>query len=65
MEQAGYDEYVYISEPTACDICKPLDGQHFKIKDREVGVNYYPMHPFCKCSSAAYYDSEKLDKRDS
>ena len=62
MEQAGYDEYVYISEPTACDICKPLDGQHFKIKDREVGVNYYPMHPFCKCSSAAYYDSEKLDK---
>ena len=62
MEQAGYEEYVYISEPTACDICKPLDGQHFKIKDREVGVNYYPMHPFCKCSSAAYYDSEKLDK---
>lgn len=62
MEQAGYEEYVYLSEPTACDICKPLDGQHFKIKDREVGVNYYPMHPFCKCSSAAYYDSEKLDK---
>lgn len=62
MEQAGYEEYVYISEPTACDICKHLDGQHFKIKDREVGVNYYPMHPFCKCSSAAYYDSEKLDK---
>ena len=62
MEQAGYEEYVYISEPTACEICKHLDGQHFKIKDREVGVNYYPMHPFCKCSSAAYYDSEKLDK---
>ena len=62
MEQAGYEEYVYLSEPTACSICKPLDGQHFKIKDREVGVNYYPMHPFCKCSSAAYYDSEKLDR---
>lgn len=62
IEQAGYDEYVYISEPTACDICKPLDGKHFKIKDREVGVNFYPMHPYCKCSSAAYYDSEQLDK---
>lgn len=62
IEQAGYDEYVYISEPTACDICKQLDGKHFKIKDREVGVNFYPMHPYCKCSSAAYYDSEKLDK---
>lgn len=62
IEQAGYDEYVYISEPTACDICKQLDGKHFKIKDREVGVNFYPMHPYCKCSSAAYYDSEQLDK---
>ena len=62
IEQAGYDEYMYISEPTACDICKQLDGKHFKIKDREVGVNFYPMHPYCKCSSAAYYDSEQLDK---
>lgn len=62
IEQAGYDEYLYISEPTACDICKQLDGKHFKIKDREVGVNFYPMHPYCKCSSAAYYDSEQLDK---
>ena len=62
IEQAGYDEYIYISELTACDICKQLDGKHFKIKDREVGVNFYPMHPYCKCSSAAYYDSEQLDK---
>ena len=62
IEQAGYDEYLYISEPTACEICKQLDGKHFKIKDREVGVNFYPMHPYCKCSSAAYYDSEQLDK---
>lgn len=62
IEQAGYDEYIYISEPTACDICKQLDGKHFKIKDREVGVNFYPMHPYCKCSSAAYFDSEQLEK---
>ena len=62
IEQAGYDEYMYISEPTACDICKQLDGKHFKIKDREVGVNFYPMHPYCKCSSAAYFDSEQLEK---
>ena len=62
IEQAGYGEYIYISEPTACDICKQLDGKHFKIKDREVGVNFYPMHPYCKCSSAAYFDSEQLEK---
>ena len=62
IEQAGYDEYIYISEPTACDICKQLDSKHFKIKDREVGVNFYPMHPYCKCSSAAYFDSEQLEK---
>lgn len=62
FEQAGYDSYTYIAEPTACDICAKLDGEHFSIEDREVGVNYYPMHPFCKCSSSPYFDRTELDK---
>lgn len=50
--QKGYNAYVYIAEPTACNICKPLDGQIFKIKDLRQGINHYPMHPNCVCSSA-------------
>lgn len=51
---AGYEEYVYIAEPTACPICAPLDGKVFKAKDMKVGINHFPMHPWCKCSSAAH-----------
>ena len=51
----GYTEYEFISEPKACDICKPLDGKIFKVKDMEPGKNAAPMHPFCRCSTAAHY----------
>lgn len=59
----GYDEYEYIAEPTACDICKPLDGKIFKVKDMQPGVNITPMHPHCKCSSAAYMSREEWDRK--
>ena len=62
MEQAGYERYVYIAEPNACKICSKLDGRDFAISEREIGKNYYPMHPYCKCSSAAYASRDKLEK---
>lgn len=51
----GYTEYEFISEPKACDICKPLDGKIFKVKDMEPGKNAPPLHPYCRCSTAAHY----------
>lgn len=42
----GYDEYEFISEPSACGLCKPLDGKIFKVKDMEPGLNASPVHPF-------------------
>ncbi|MED5959597.1 minor capsid protein [Streptococcus anginosus] len=51
----GYDEYEFIAEPTACDICKALNGKVFKVKDMEPGENAAPMHPHCHCSTAAHF----------
>lgn len=62
MKQAEYEEYEYIAEPTACDVCSALDGKVFKLKDAEVGKNAYPMHPNCRCSQAAYMDREAFEK---
>lgn len=58
----GYEEYIYIAESTACKDCKPLDGKVFKVKEMEIGVNAYPMHPNCHCSTAAYFDEKAWDK---
>lgn len=52
----GYDKYIYIAEPTACEICTELDGTVHKIEDAVPGINYYPMHPFCKCGASPYYE---------
>lgn len=60
----GYDEYEFIAEPTACDICKALNGKVFKVKDMEPGENAAPMHPHCHCSTAAHFSmsDDKYEK---
>lgn len=61
MEQGGYDQYEYIAEPTACKICGDLDGEIFNVSEMQVGTNMYPMHPNCRCSTAAYFDREAFE----
>lgn len=66
----GYDEYEFIAEPKACDICRPLDGKIFKVADMLPGENAAPMHPHCRCSTAAHFsmsdgEYEKLIKESS
>lgn len=60
MEQAGIEKYEYIAEPTACDVCKPLDGKIFRVEDMQPGVNFL-MHPNCRCSTAGYISREDWD----
>ncbi len=63
MEQSGFDAYEFIAEPDACPECAALDGKVFPLKDAEVGVNAYPMHPNCRCSQAAAMDREEWDRK--
>lgn len=58
FKRMGVDMYEYIAEPTACKICKPLDGEKFKLEDVEPGVNAHPMHPRCRCSISPAVDRE-------
>ena len=53
---AGIDQYIYLAESSACDICSELDDKVFKVKDMVIGVNAPFMHPWCKCSTAAYIE---------
>jgi len=61
-EENGYDEYTYIALGDACDICAPLDGKHFKVKQMQVGQNAPPMHPNCRCSTAPWMDRNSLTR---
>lgn len=61
-EANGYDEFVLIAEPGACDICRALNGRHFKVSKYMPGENAPPMHPNCRCSTAAYMDRKAFDE---
>lgn len=58
----GYDQYEFIAEPTACPICKKMDGKIFDVNDMEPGENMAPIHPNCRCSTAAYRNREEFEK---
>lgn len=61
-EDNDIDNYEFIAEPSACHVCKSLDGKIFKVKKMEPGMNAPNMHPYCKCSTAPYIDREQLEK---
>ena len=51
-------EFVGTLDGKTCDDCGELDGQHFPMKDMLPGVNAAPMHPYCRCTTAPYFDDE-------
>lgn len=61
FERNGFEEYEFITNGGCCPICDALDGKCFKVKDMMPGKNAPPMHPNCRCSIAAYEDSEEYE----
>ena len=57
--QGGYSKYEFMAESTACPICAKLDGQIFEVKTLMPGINAAPIHPHCRCSTAASYSEEE------
>lgn len=62
FERNGFEEYEFIANSNCCDICKSKDGKHFKVADMMPGENAAPMHPHCRCSTAAYSDRAEYEE---
>ena len=57
--EAGVEKYQILSahDDRTCDSeCADKDGQIYLLKDMEVGVNYPPFHPNCRCAVLAVLD---------
>ena len=52
--QNGIEQYIFLSLDTACDTCMELNEKVFAVKDMAPGENAPPIHPHCRCSTAAY-----------
>lgn len=55
---AGFDKYRYVAvlDGRTSDICRDLDGKVFTVKDRKIGVNMHPMHPWCRSTTEPVFD---------
>lgn len=57
----GFEHYEFLVNTGCCDICAGLNGKHFPVAKMMPGENAPPMHPHCRCSVAAWEDSEEYD----
>ena len=58
----GYTQYEFMANHDCCDVCARLNGKHFPLSKLKPGVNAPPLHEGCRCSIAAWVDSEKYEK---
>ncbi len=66
MDKNGVTQYEWVSEPSACKICSPLNGKTFEVKGAEFGnVNHplFPLHPNCRCAVIAVIDKVAAEER--
>lgn len=62
FERNGFEEYTFIVNGGCCDICEGLKGKHFPVAKMMPGENAPPMHPHCRCSTAAYSDRKEYEE---
>lgn len=59
-EEMGITEYVFVAtlDSRTSLMCQDMDNKKFLFKDREVGVNYPPLHPNCRSTTRGYLGEE-------
>ena len=57
----GFTHYQFVVNGGCCDICAALSGKHFRVDKMMPGENAPPLHPHCRCSTAAWEDDEEYE----
>lgn len=60
-ERNGFTHYKFLANSGCCDLCKGLNNEVFEVAKMKPGENASPIHPHCRCSTAAYSDREEYD----
>lgn len=61
-----FDEYEIstVGDNKVCEICRGFEGKIFQFKDRKVGENFPPFHPWCRCSFLIHVEDREQWLRD-
>lgn len=61
-EEAGIMHYMIVAtlDLRTSDICREMDGKIYLLKDKQVGSNYPPFHPWCRTTTVESENPEEL-----
>ena len=54
-------EFVASLDEKTCAECGEMDGKHYPRSTGEIGKNLPPLHPYCRCTTAPYFNDEFTD----
>ena len=58
LKREGFDSYTIqaVHDGRTCEQCHGVEGKTFRFEDMQVGVNFPPLHPYCRCQIAPAVD---------
>lgn len=58
LKREGFDSYTMqaVHDGRTCEQCHGVEGKTFRFEDMQVGVNFPPLHPYCRCQIAPAVD---------
>lgn len=58
LKREGFDSYTIevVHDGKTCEQCHGVEGKTFRFEDIQVGVNFPPLHPYCRCQIAPAVD---------
>lgn len=71
LKREGFEEYTVevVHDGRTCEECHGVEGKTFRFDDAEPGVNFPPLHPYCRCQIAPAvedwdaWQQKQLDKK--
>ena len=71
LKREGFDSYTIqvVHDGRTCEQCHGVEGKTFRFEDMQVGVNFPPLHPYCRCQIAPAvedwdaWQAAQLDKK--
>lgn len=55
-------EFLCGEDERSCTDCVSLDGTDWALNEKEIGINYPPIHPNCQCTTVPYFEEDEIDK---
>ncbi|MMZ47238.1 NAD(+)--arginine ADP-ribosyltransferase EFV [compost metagenome] len=63
-KELGVEQYKYTAtlDKRTSSICRHMDGEVFAVSEAEVGVNYPPLHAYCRSTTIPHYEDNVQER---